>query len=92
MVGFFLLCLLVAGSLYAIIGFPYATIGREWRSGTLTGRPEVPQLAQPSWVNWLREDKLHGIGQGLGAGSHHLFPMLGQSQGLLGGKIGRAHV
>ncbi|MCG2785438.1 MAG: ABC transporter permease subunit [Anaerolineae bacterium] len=57
MVGFFLLCLLVAGSLYAIIGFPYATIGREWRSGTLTGRPEVPQLAQPSWVNWLREDK-----------------------------------
>jgi peptide/nickel transport system permease protein len=57
-VGFFLISLLIIGSLYAVIVFPYETIGLEWRSGSLTGKPQVPQLAQPAWVNWFRDEKL----------------------------------
>jgi peptide/nickel transport system permease protein len=56
-VGLFLLSLLVAGSLYAVIAFPYQKIGEQWQRGNLTGKPEIPQLAQPSWVNWFRSDK-----------------------------------
>jgi peptide/nickel transport system permease protein len=60
-VGFFLISLLVIGSLYAVIVFPYETIGLEWRSGSLTGKPQVPQLAQPAWVNWFRDEKLLSV-------------------------------
>jgi peptide/nickel transport system permease protein len=60
-VGFFLISLLVIGSLYAVIVFPYESIGLQWRSGNLTGKPRVPQLAQPTWVNWFREEKLLSV-------------------------------
>jgi peptide/nickel transport system permease protein len=60
-VGFFLISLLIIGSLYAVIVFPYETIGVEWRSGSLTGKPQVPQLAQPVWVNWFRDEKLLSV-------------------------------
>jgi peptide/nickel transport system permease protein len=56
-VGLVLLSLLLVGSLYAIIAYPYAEIGEQWRRGNLSGKPEVPQLAQPGWVNWFRSEK-----------------------------------
>ncbi len=56
-IGLLLLSVLVFGSIYAVIAFPYDQIGREWRRGTLTGYPETPQLAGPAWVNWFRSEK-----------------------------------
>ncbi len=57
-VGFFLISLLILGSLYAVIIFPYESIGQEWQRGNLSGKPQIPQLAQPGWVNWFRQEKL----------------------------------
>ena len=60
-VGFFLISILIAGSFYAITAYPYEKIGREWGRLTLTGKPEVPHLAQPAWINLFRSDKYLSI-------------------------------
>ncbi len=59
--GFFLISLLIIGSFYAITAYPYEKIGREWGRQTLTGKPTVPQLAQPTWVNFFRTEKYLSI-------------------------------
>ena len=56
--GLAIILLLVMGSLYAIIALPYEKIGSSWDSETLTGRTDIPRLAQPAWTNFFRRDKL----------------------------------
>jgi len=53
-VGLVIILFLVAGSLYAVLGMPYEKIGGEWGRTNLTGRPTVPKLAKPTWVNLFR--------------------------------------
>jgi peptide/nickel transport system permease protein len=56
--GLIVILLLVSGSLYAVIAFPYNQLGNLWYVKTLTGKTTVPKLAQPEWTNWFRRDKL----------------------------------
>lgn len=55
--GFFIIGLLIIGSLYAVIALPYKEIGVAWRGSTMTGRSDVPKLASPKWFNFFREKK-----------------------------------
>jgi peptide/nickel transport system permease protein len=56
--GLIVILLLVCGSLYAVIAFPYNQLGNLWYIKTLSGKTYVPKLAQPVWINWFRRDKL----------------------------------
>ena len=55
--GFVLILFLLFGSLYALIFLPYEKIGAEWGGNRLSGQADVPQLAQPVWVNFFKNDK-----------------------------------
>ncbi len=50
LVGLVIVSLLIFGSLTAVITLPYADIADQWRVSSVTGRIEVPRLAQPGWV------------------------------------------
>jgi peptide/nickel transport system permease protein len=56
--GLAVILLLVGGSIYAVVAFPYNQLGNLWSSSTLTGKSYIPKLAQPIWVNWFRSDPL----------------------------------
>ena len=51
--GFFIIFLLLIGSLYAVIALPYQKIGAAWGGSTLTGRTDIPKLARPAWFNYF---------------------------------------
>jgi peptide/nickel transport system permease protein len=53
--GFFIIFLLIIGSIYALVALPYQKIGVEWGRSTLTGRTDVPKLARPAWSNVFKE-------------------------------------
>lgn len=48
--GLVIVSVLFVGSLTAVITLPYADLADSWRIGSVTGRIEVPRLAQPTWV------------------------------------------
>lgn len=58
--GLTVILLLLAGSIYVVIALPYETIGEEWGRSTLTGMPDRPRLAKPSWVNFFRANDYLG--------------------------------
>jgi len=57
MVGFGLVSVLVAVSIYALVGLPYRQIGREWTMD-IDPRSPVPRMALPIWVNLFRKNDL----------------------------------
>lgn len=52
--GLLLIFLMVVGSVYAFVAFPYEKIGYQWDSERLRGRAYVPKVAEPAWTNWFR--------------------------------------
>ena len=56
--GLAIILLLVGGSIYAVIAFPYNQLGSLWYTQMLTGKSYVPKLAEPVWVNWFRRHPL----------------------------------
>lgn len=60
-VGLTIILLLIAGSVYAVTRYPYEQIGRVWSTERLTGRADVPRLAQPAWANAFRGEKLLSV-------------------------------
>jgi len=56
--GLVIILLLVGGSIYAVIAYPYNQLGSLWYSSLLTGKSYIPKLAEPVWVNWFRRDPL----------------------------------
>lgn len=55
--GFFIIFLLIIGSIYAVIALPYKEIGMAWRGSTMTGRTDVPKMARPAWFNFFTNAK-----------------------------------
>ncbi len=55
-IGQFIIFLLIAGSLYAVIALPYEEIGTDWGRSILTGKPVIPRIAKPAWINFFRQD------------------------------------
>lgn len=56
--GLIVIGLLVAGSLYALIGLPYAEVGLDWYVASATGKTYVPRTAMPEWINLFRGEPL----------------------------------
>ena len=56
--GLAVILMLLGGSVYAVVAYPYTQIGEFWYTKNLSGKTEVPKLALPEWVNWFRSDKL----------------------------------
>jgi peptide/nickel transport system permease protein len=52
--GLFVICILVLGSVYAVIAYPYIEIGEEWGRTELTGRSTNPRKVPAIWINWFR--------------------------------------
>jgi len=52
--GMALILLMVLGSVYAMVVYPYEKIGFAWDNDRLSGRSYIPRLAQPAWTNWFR--------------------------------------
>ena len=57
-IGLSIILILIAGSLYAVIVYPYNQLGDAWYSHSLTGVLSAPRVAQPVWVNWFRRNPL----------------------------------
>jgi peptide/nickel transport system permease protein len=56
--GLVLILLFAGGSLYAVLGMPYAEIGAKWHASGLTGKLTVPKNVPAVWVNWFRRRDL----------------------------------
>ncbi|MFC1936771.1 ABC transporter permease subunit [Chloroflexota bacterium] len=56
--GTLIIILLVGGSIFAIVAFPYNQIGDQWYSQSFTGKVDSPRLASPLWVNNFRKGDL----------------------------------
>ncbi len=52
--GLTIILLLIIGSLYAVIAFPYSQLNTLWQSQAPKGKIYVPKLAKPAWVNWFK--------------------------------------
>lgn len=57
-IGFIVILILIAGSLYAVIFLPYEKIGEDWQRSHVGGLQRMPRLANPSWTNWFRRENL----------------------------------
>jgi len=57
-IGFGLVAILVAISIYTIFALPYGKIGRSWFTSAMVPRPVAPKLALPEWVNLFRKNDL----------------------------------
>ena len=55
-IGLVIIFLLIAGSLYAVIALPYEKIGTDWGRSILTGKPVIPRIAKPAWINIFRSE------------------------------------
>lgn len=53
-VGMTIIFILLLGSLYALVFFPYEEIGGSWSQDALMGVPRMPKLAAPAWTNLFR--------------------------------------
>jgi peptide/nickel transport system permease protein len=56
--GMVVVLLLIAGSLYAVIAYPYTELGSDWYTGSVSGKVSSPRVAQPAWTNYFRQDQL----------------------------------
>jgi len=56
--GLIIIFLLIIGSIFAVIAYPYSKLGSLWYTSLLTGKSYTPKLAEPVWVNWFRKDPL----------------------------------
>jgi len=56
--GFIVIILMLGGSFYAFIAYPYAKVGRQYYTNAVTGKVTTPKNAPPAWINWFRKDKL----------------------------------
>ncbi len=56
--GLVVILLLVGGSIAAVTMFPYNTLGKVWYEQDLVGRPVIPRIAKPAWINLFRKDPL----------------------------------
>ncbi len=57
-IGLIIIAFLILGSVYAVVALPYLEVGELWYTEGLSGAYNVPKLAQPVWLNWLRKDDL----------------------------------
>ena len=57
-VGLVLAIILVVTSILVVIYMPYDPVAKSWTEYNLSGTPTVAKLAQPTWVNWFRVNKL----------------------------------
>ncbi|MBN2047294.1 MAG: ABC transporter permease subunit [Anaerolineaceae bacterium] len=58
MIGMILILLMILGSIYAVIRYPYRELGESWGGSTLIGKAYRPRLARPEWVNFFRKNDL----------------------------------
>jgi peptide/nickel transport system permease protein len=56
--GLVVIFILITGSIYAVIAYPYNQLGSSWYSQSMTGQISAPKLGQPAWVNWFRKVQL----------------------------------
>lgn len=59
--GLAIIILLIAGSITALVVYPYEQIGAVWSSERLSGQAKIPRLAQPEWFNLFRGEKLLSV-------------------------------
>lgn len=57
LIGLLMILGLVVLAIYAVVSIPYSEATRMWRGGEEVWY-QNPKTAQPSWINWFREDKL----------------------------------
>jgi peptide/nickel transport system permease protein len=56
--GLVIILILVIGSLYAVIAYPYSELGHNWYTESVSGSVSAPRVAQPAWTNVFRQAKL----------------------------------
>ncbi len=56
--GLVILSVMLLGSLYAVVRYPYEEIGVSWYTDASDNSRYVPKTASPKWVNFFRKDKL----------------------------------
>ncbi|NIW50178.1 MAG: hypothetical protein GWN14_27575, partial [candidate division Zixibacteria bacterium] len=56
--GMIILAIMVTGSLYAVIRYPYAEIGAKWYQDASDNSKYVPRTAYPKWINTFRNEDL----------------------------------
>jgi len=56
--GLVIIGLMVIGSIIAVTAFPYFRLGSLWYETQLTGKPYIPRIAKPVWINWFLKDPL----------------------------------
>ncbi len=54
-VGMIILALMLLGSLYAVIKYPYQEIGTKWYTDASENTKYIPRSAKPTWVNFFRK-------------------------------------
>ncbi len=57
-VGLVILLILLVGSLYAVVRYPYEEIGTTWYTDASYNSQYVPKTASPKWINFFRKNKL----------------------------------
>lgn len=55
-IGLVIICILILGSIYAVVGLPYVEIGEEWGRSSITGKVYSPKNVPPVWINWFRKN------------------------------------
>jgi peptide/nickel transport system permease protein len=53
--GMIILMIMVTGSLYAVIRYPYQEIGMRWYQDASDNSYYIPRIAYPKWINWFRK-------------------------------------
>lgn len=59
--GLIIILLLVLGSIFAVVAYPYEQIARAWDTERMSGQARIPRLAQPVWINVFRSEKLLSV-------------------------------
>ena len=53
-IGLAILLIMISGSVYAVIRYPYKDVGMRWYTDAYENTHYVPRLAYPKWVNFFR--------------------------------------
>ena len=53
--GLAFIIILMAGSLYAVIAFPYEQVGKDYGQKVALGRNFIPRTAMPEWTNFFSD-------------------------------------
>lgn len=56
--GLVVILILILGSLYAVIVYPYTELGGNWYTNSVSGKVSSPRVAKPAWTNILRKVSL----------------------------------